>query len=370
MAEVGLIELELGENEVANLSNTPSISLEVLESIYGESLYKLKIEDLNPDRWNSVAQDAGASWFRLRWGHSSADNQIWSEWRTIRMRNMVFRSLAQSFIVELLFSDASFLLKHRCPQNIYNAKTIPEIVQQIAEEHGILYTIDEFLEKKFTLYQCGMNDYDFIKTVLIPRSGEYPVLFYVDKGNRLIVEFRNKHQLDKITFSIQGEGTDVSVPLAGFIGSVMIGDSNFGKLAVTFDALKKQTFPFYTEFKADDNADLPEDPFTSIKPPVLAIGNKPAIIQNVVIENPNDIDQEMMKSRVDWKCSNPVYRVALPTYLLPKAELALTVNLEGNLVSGKETFCGGDYLLYSLYTKIAPGGGVGTTIFAERRGLE
>lgn len=367
MNTTGAVTLVLLKTMVG-VKRVDAFTAEILETLYGESRYLIMFEDRDVDYWNSVAKDGGVSEAQLQITENLPDgNPVESKWKVLTIRGIRCRFIGGIVEVQIVATDSMFRLKNRTPQNVYKDKTVAEVVQQIAEEQALDSDIDEFASGKYTLYQCGMNDYDFIRNVVIPRVGQDPVLFYMEDGATL--KFKTRKRLDAaMRFSLDAKGNATSVPLNAYTSVVTIGVSNFGVKAVAFDPLKSQTEPFLKEFLATDATYGKKDPFVKTAPTPISIEGFPSRIQNVVIGVLGlEIDSEL-KSRVDWDPGIPMYRTAIHSYLLPAAKIGTSAYVDAKTVDGKASFATGDHLVYAVYHRLFPGGNITTTTFLERRG--
>lgn len=363
------LELTLPSGDLVNFFNVSARQCEFLESIYG-SRYSLGFADSDTAKWAKLASDWGKTALKFTWESAIGGTTVGSPPKTVKIEHMTAQIKADIVDVNIVAVDMMASLQNRAPQKIYKDKTISEIVQEIADDNELESDVENLQGDKMTLYQCGMTDYDFVKDVLIPRSGKEPVLFYMEDGGRLIFKRRKKEKaMLNFKQTVQNSATDY--PYFSVLSAFYINATNYGTKIIAFDPVKKQQSPYTKILQADDNADLPKDPFPSSKPSVISVDGNPARIQTAVIET-LDLTDELLKSRVNWKCSIPAHRTAVFTIPIPDAQIGDTATLEAKTCFdeiGVGEGAGG-HLIYAVYHTISGPGDLGSIVFLERRGID
>ena len=364
------LELWLSTTSVS-FRTTVGMAATIMETIYGQSVYKIIIENVNIEIWNDIAREFETLDITFRWGRSGEGGNItWCEKRNLQPRKLSFQVKANMLTILLLATDKSFLLHHHSPQRVFDKMAIPEILVDMASKATLRSEIDSSVSSvKYTLYQGGMSDYVFMNEVLLPRVGSKSVLLFMDRGDRLVLKQRKKEK-PVVKYSYSAKGDDESIVLSWFKSVVIVNGSNFGTLGVAFDPLKQQGEPYLRSFLANDESEIQETEFAAKNTPSsIAVSGSPGSIDNMVIEMLGANIDEELKSRVDWTPPLSMYRVVLPSYFLPQVEVANTVYLEAGLPGGgKQAFTTGNYLIYGVYHQIQPFGDVMTYVFGERRG--
>jgi len=367
--EATTMELKL-VGDTISLQKTVGMDAEILETIYGQSAYKIKIADVDIATWNQVAREFETIDMSFRWGRVDGQGKItWSEWRYLQPRRFEFQIKGNMLDIFVLATDKMFLLKHHSPQRLFDEMSVKEVLEDIVSKAELRASIDSSLSStKYTLYQATMSDYEFIQKVVLPRVGLKGVLLFMDRGDRLVLKQRKKED-PVVKYSYSAEGDDESIVLSWFKSTVVVNSSNFGTLAAAFDPLKQQGEPYLRTFLADDESEVREKAFAGKNTPKpISISGSPGNVENVVVELLGANIDEELKSRVDWEPPLSMYRVALPSYFLPQVEVANTAYLEAGLPGGsQQAFTTGNYLIYAVYHRIEPAN-VMTYVFGERRG--
>jgi hypothetical protein len=364
------IELSSVGGEII-IDNVLGLNAEIFESIYGSSVYRLFFSTNRVDVWNSIIRDQGKSQLAVKIsGVPDSGESLVSELKTIRIKQFVCKIIGDVAEIELVGHDEMFYLQHSCRRASYKQMTVKEIVTQIAKAAKLVNPkpeIGDFSTAKFTLYQCGMSDYDFIKDVLIPRASKDPVLFYMKNGNTLVFKKReSKKDKNSLEFAYRAEGNKNSIGLDSFTTTFSIDTSNFLIDGVTFDRGKSQILPYFQEYTSDK---LPKDPLVSgsvlLNPPVYGK------ITNFVTDISEKNIQEVLAMRTRPQFPFTMQRIAIPCYLLPQCEPGIVASIVTDKVDGKKLSFSGDYLVYAVYHRIFTGGGdQGTIVFLERRGVK
>ena len=365
----GTAELNIKSADGAiNSKTVGGMEADIKESLYAPAMYKINIASVDQDIWNKVVSNINDMKAAFRWGAIKDSGKIeWGETRNIQITKLKLINSGTFLSVNIEASDMSFYLQ-QTPQRVFKDKTITEMVTQIADENNLKSDIAITSNVKLGLVQAGMSDYEFISTVLAPRARlVLPVLCYIKNGDVLVFKERKKTS-PAITYSWKGQTKD-SVILTQVISVLTLNKSNFGTKGVTFDPLKRQICPYIFEVDANDSSVLQERQFSSATPPV-SIGTSVAEIDSIVISNLENSPDRTIKERVSWDPSLGMFRVILPSELLPKAQIGTTVQVDTETAEGEKLFDTGVYLLYSVHHKIAPEGNVYTNAFLERRGTE
>ena len=366
--QTGAIEIKLLSEQVDANQHT-FLSAEIFESVYGAAVYDVKFNSKQADFWNRIAIDSGKTPVTMRWARYKDNNEpVWSDWRTLKLKKLTIDAQAQCFNVGLIMTDSMFELKNIASRKIFKEKSATEIIKELAQDAGLAVEISDLTDQKFSLRQCAMKNYDFIKDTVLPRARKQEVLFFTKNGNVIVIKSRKK-ETPALNFLYKGKGDDKSIIIGSFTSVMLIDESNFGTQVVSFDSLKSQASPFIKEFFAKDDSILHKDAFASNPPPPLSFKKYPAQIQNIVVETLGMKIDDALKARVDWHYPLTMHRMVIPTYLLPEAEVGSTANIAAELATQgtPDIYCSGTHFVYAVYHRLIPQGDVGTIVFLERR---
>jgi len=374
----GSVTLEFLGGDPEAPYTTSGFSAELFESIYGVSLYRVHLRMKSVKDWNNLVKDGGASDCRIQWMRAGdgGTSDVLSEWRTSRLQNYTVNALHDAAMIRADFVDGMFRMKNRRPRAMFKKKTVAAIAKAIIEANKLIPDVDEFSTTEYTLCQCGMSDYEFIKEVLIPRASADPVLFYAKAGGTISLKQRKKMPPAVEFNNTFGIASDTKVPIDELKASLIVNSTNFGVLGVAFDPLKSQKQPFSQEFLASD-ASMEKDPFAPTAPKVLSLATTDAgEVKNVVIETLGLDIKTALQERVRPDFSMNMHRVAVTSYLLPKLELGATAKLVTETYerasggrSVEKVQGAGEYMVYGLYHTISAEN-MSTIVFLERRGFE
>jgi hypothetical protein len=357
---------------------TAGFSAELFESIYGVSLYRVHLRMKSIKDWNTLMKDGGASdcmiqWMRVNDGGASV---VLSDWRTCRLRNYTASAHEDAVAIQADFVDGMFRMMNRCPRAMFKKKSVADIAKEIIKGNKLEADVDEFSTTQYTLCQCGMSDYEFIREVLIPRASADPVLFYTKAGNTISLKQRKKKPAAIEFNNAFTAASDEKVPIGEFKTSLVVNNTNFGILGVAFDPLKTQKRPFSQEFLASDFT-IEKDPFAPAAPKVLSLATTDAgKVKNIIIETLGLDIKTALEERVRPDFAMNMHRVAVVSYLLPKLELGATAKLvtetyqrSSGAGSEEKAQGAGEYMVYALYHTISAED-MTTVAFLERRGFE
>lgn len=354
------------------------VGLDALETVYGTSVYVVRFNSFDFAFWDNVersgAKDCIAvlSWANINNG--GAVNE--SATRNLLVKDLKKNNAGGTLYITLTLVDFTFRMQNSHRRRIFENMTIAEIVAELGSANKVpVMEVDAVSGRKYTLYQSGQSDYEFIKETLIPRAFDTanvsPLLFYMREGSVLVLKQR-KLEKPKLTANDTGINTDEVVTVTNYITHMIINSCNYGVRSVTFDALKKQTRPYMVEYFSDDDAAFRTDEFaTKNTPQSLSSDDEAGEVNAEIVESLGADLKSSLLSRARCRFPFAEYRMAIPTRLLPKIEPGVTVKVEVKSPDKTQVLsCSGNYLLYAAHHTIIPSEDSKTTLLLERFGAE
>lgn len=370
-------ELQLAAGDVS-LKRSVAMTMELLETIFGYSMYKIRFSDRDVDIWNEIAAQVDITG-SLRIGAVTdvIPEGVWSEWKEFRVTRLVLRAEGDIVHATITAQDGMYGLKNRSSQKVFTDKTIQEMVEEYARDHkleaDVISTTDEY-----NLKQGLYTDYDFIRSELLQRSRTVSdddlFLFFINQdksGQKLVLTTFKELVKQKPQLSFTADPQEASpfdpllrAYLTTYTATSALSSDNFGKKGVAYDPLKSQGIPdLLTAEYNDTDVDYPT--LRAEKPD--RIGDMPAKIEPFVLEMLNlDLSKEV-GTRLQWDDFFS-HRMAIPTQLLPKAKIGAMAQVEAETGTGQPLFCSGTHLIYAMYHLVQPSGRTSSTTFLARRG--
>lgn len=370
-------ELQLQAGDVT-IKRAAAITMDLIETIFGKSMYKIRFSDRDVDVWNKIAAQVDITGsIRIGAVTDAIPDGLWSDWKEFRVTQLTLKSEGDVVHATIVAQDGMYSLQGRASQKVFTNKSIQEMVEEFASDHDLKSDVISTTDK-YNVKQGLYTDYDFIRTELIPRSRSVDeddlFLLYInqDKNGQKLVFTTFKELAKKkpqLTFSYDPQEPSPYDPiqrayLTTFIATSWLSDDNFGKQGVSFDPLKSQGIPDLLTAEYNDNdvnypslrAETPE-----------RIGDSPAKIEPFVMEM-LDLDlQKEVKTRLQWD-NFFSHRMAIPTQLLPLVKVGALAQVEAETGTGEKLFCSGTHLIYAVHHRVQPSGKTSTMTFLARRG--
>jgi len=354
------------------------ISLELTESVYGSSTYILSlfmddIESLNKlierlDEDNSIE----LQWFEI------TDKDVYeSEIRKVDVVDCSFNFLLSGYRLEMFCTDKTYWMRNKARDTVYYEKTLEEILKEIAKEYEIEVetTIDK--NKRWTLAQAENTDYDFIRGVLLPRASQCifenneekkipsTFLFYVDKGEKLIVTPRGeiKKGAKTLTFTRDAKKED-DVFLDNHSVKYSISPSSFYNVGTGIDYITQPPTQLSFEEGNEDGIQIKYDGFA--KEPVY-FNKGPRKIQPIVLDNirkDTKVDK-VIQGRMSKPMLYSKYQMTVVSYTNVKVSPGVLANVIPPL--DNELFYKGKWFIHSFKTKIDSGRKSSFTVYYLER---
>lgn len=363
-----VVEAYFGEEEVDLGLKDGLSSLVYYESIYGVSTYTIKATAANWAVWDYVAShEWSPGW--LRWGMQSNAGEIWSDWKRfiIPAGKIVYRR--EYCEAQVSGYDYGYVLGERYFSSVFKDMRISDIVTAIAQRNGLRPEVKP-TSGQYTLYQAGMSEAEFIKSVLLPRAigtdGRSDYVFFVIDGNRLLFgcpDFSKSYHIVEYAVVESEKKTGDSGEL-----EVELKRDSLAKLhGVTtefrgFDVEKKEPLFFHATDSTVGTIKL--------APKSIQVPNGPA---SVCILSGDNTPQPDLKRRFQersksiWSQNHrDRYSVEISTMPLIQASPATVVTLDIRSDRSNNHFLGGNWLCYAVKHVIQKSG-ISTSLYLQRR---
>lgn len=355
---------------------TAALTMEIIETLFGYSMYKIRFTDRDVGTWNEIAKKVDVTG-AIRVGAivDTIEEGVWSNWKQFRVIQMVLKSEGDVMHVTLIGQDAMHELRNRASQHTYFEKTIQQMVEAIAKDHDLKAKIINTSDK-YSLRQGLSSDYDFIKHVLLPRCRTVTTdeisMFYINQTGKQELVLTTYAELSKAKAKIKynydpQESTEFDplrrAYLTTFTASSMISTDNYGLKGIGFDPLKGQGIPYTLSTEYSDTITA-YPTLGAVKPKGLGGTSKiePFVLEMLDLDFAKEVD-----TRLDWTHFFS-HRLAIPTQLLHKVTVGAMAQVEATTGLDVPLFCAGKHLIYAVYHRVYPTGQSGTVTFLARRG--
>lgn len=327
------------------------VSLELFESIYGESRYAITLNHSDKIEANKIIESIENKPSSVRWGVFDSEKIEWSEPRKVEIRGLNIQFNNAGIYITVDATDKLYFMRHQGQGKTWKKKTVKQVLEELAKDYEL--TIAEGCDansKPQDFLECHDSDYDFIRYVLLPRAREYLIsqgnsvcdfMFYTDKGTELVVKTRQPSKKKPLEFSY--EVKDGTIWIGDFISSVEVGRDQFHVQGVGVDYV---TNPFLPRSFNTKELNLKYDTINGGK---SKFNKGPGIYQSLVLEPiKRDVKiDDLVKGRMIKPQLQQHFRVAIPQLPSPGIEVGMPAKIT---FSGSYT--AGDYIIYAIYAKI------------------
>lgn len=337
------------------LTDAAGVFVDVFESIYGMSnieirigMPELSILEKLVDAFENTDEDISVRWCVFFDGE---DDPLWSDWRIVDVVDCAAEMKNSGNVLVLYCHDKLYSMKQQCPMATFKDMSLKDVLNEIAEKYNLDLDTDVAGNKE-NFYQCEDNDYTFISKVIIPsarqklfeagqqNSGSCDFLFYINKGNTLVVKRRTVDKSEEVKFSVNK--VDGQIPVADYTYSINNSKRMYTTVGKGVDFTDGSFF--YREFNSMD-LDLKYDEFGKgvsefeKGPNSFYSYGAPTMSRNV--------NHDLALQGVMGKPSMASrYRLAIPSVFQPMMDVGIKAVFDAN-----QSFMDGEYMVYAHRTK-------------------
>lgn len=345
------------------------VSLMYEETLYGGGTYAFRFQTGNLKKidrlMNNETQEDGT----LRWGFSIDGQDKLDDVRAIKCNmSKFFMDHFHLIGVTLRGTCAGFNRLWSCREDVYKKKPVSDIAKKIAEENDLESDVTGTKEK-YTLWQCGDRDWEFLRDTLLPlaatSSGRADYYLYVDKGKKLCFKTPDVGQSPVKRFVFSRDNS-----VASNVLSLTVDYDEYGQRAAGsrytqihgFDPKKKEVIEYKIN---DDTADFK----------YVQSGTKPKVPSkatshlSVVLPDQEEYTDTQVRDagRSIWsRHARQLFTMSLVTYPVIKVNVGEVVYVSVVDKAGATHFLSGNYLIAGIVQSISPLNWT-TTFKLERR---